>query len=71
METHGPLGTLWTGLGLGAFYIALTWINVLLGTLLTPLFIVPLTWLQDRLGIGVPKRREVTNASPPGPARTT
>jgi hypothetical protein len=70
VETHGPLGTLWTGLGLGAFYIALTWINVLLGTLLTPLFIVPLTWLQDRLGIGVPKRREATSAPPPAPPRS-
>ena len=58
MESHGPFGTLWVALGLGAFYIALTWINVLLGTFLTPLFIIPLTWLQDRLGIGVPKRRD-------------
>jgi len=71
VETHGPLGTLWTGLGLGAFYIALTWINVLLGTVLTPLFIVPLTWLQDRLGIGVPKRREATTGSQTTPPRTT
>lgn len=71
METHGPLGILWTGFGLGAFYIALTWINVLLGTLLTPLFIVPLTWLQDRLGIGVPKRREAASAPPPAPTRAT
>jgi predicted Na+-dependent transporter len=46
------------GLGLGAFYIALTWINTLLGVFLTPLFIIPMTWLQDRLGIGVPKRRD-------------
>ena len=57
METHGPLGTLWVGLGLGAFYIALTWINTLLGVFLTPLFIIPMTWLQDRFGIGVPRRR--------------
>ncbi len=49
METHGPLGTLWVGLGLCAFYIALVWINTLLGVVLTPLFIVPLTWLQDRV----------------------
>lgn len=47
METHGPLGTLWTGLGLGAFYLALIWVNLLLGHMLTPLFILPLTWLQD------------------------
>ena len=47
LVTHGPLGILWVGLGLGAFYIALIWINTLLGVFLTPLFIVPLTWLQD------------------------
>ncbi len=47
METNGPLGTLWAGLGMGAYYTALLWINVLLGTFLTPLFIIPLTWLQD------------------------
>ena len=68
METHGPLGTLWVGLGLGCFYIALTWINVLLGNFLTPLFIIPLTWLQDRLGIGVPKRRD---GAPPATAGTS
>jgi hypothetical protein len=49
LETHGPLGTLWVGLGLCAFYIALVWINTLLGFVLTPLFIVPTTWLQDKL----------------------
>ena len=43
----GPLGTLLAGLGLGAFYAALLWINVLLGVFLTPLFLVPLTWVQD------------------------
>lgn len=43
----GVLGTLLVGLGLGAFYAALIWINVLLGTFLTPLFLVPLTWVQD------------------------
>ena len=48
METNGPLGTLWTGLGLAAFYIALIWINTLLGFFLTPLFIVPMTWLMDK-----------------------
>lgn len=47
LVTHGPLGILWVGLGLGAFYIALIWINTLLGVFLTPLFLVPLTWLQD------------------------
>lgn len=43
----GPLGTLLAGLGLGAFYTALIWINMLLGVFLTPLFMVPLTWIQD------------------------
>ena len=49
LETHGPLGTLWVGLGLCAFYIALVWINTLLGFVLTPLFGIPLTWLQDKV----------------------
>ena len=47
LETHGPLGTLWVSLGLIAFYIALTWLNALLGLFLTPLFMVPGTWLLD------------------------
>jgi predicted Na+-dependent transporter len=33
---------------LGAFYIALIWINSLLGVFLTPLFILPLSWLKRR-----------------------
>lgn len=49
METHSPLGTLWVGLGLGAFYTALIWVNLLLGHMLTPLFLIPLTWVLDRL----------------------
>lgn len=49
METHGPLGTLWVGLGLGAYFLALTWLNLLLGHMLTPLFLIPMTWLQDAL----------------------
>lgn len=49
METHSPLGTLWAGLGFGAFYIALIWLNLLLGHFLTPLFLIPMTWLQDAL----------------------
>src|SRR3954471_20822923 len=56
LETHGPLGTLWVGLGLCCFYIALVWINTLLGIVLTPLFIVPLTWLQDRVRGKAPAR---------------
>jgi hypothetical protein len=45
----GPFGTLLAGLGMGAFYVALLWINMLLGMFLTPLFLIPLTWVQDAL----------------------
>ncbi len=45
----GPLGTLIAGLGMGAYYVGLTWINMLLGIMLTPFFIIPLTWLQDAM----------------------
>jgi hypothetical protein len=50
LQTHGPLGTLWVSLGLGCFYIALIWLNTLLGFFLTPLFVIPVTWVTDRLG---------------------
>lgn len=46
---YGPLGILIAGLGLGAFYTALIWINMLLGMMLTPLFLIPLTWVQDAI----------------------
>jgi len=49
METHGPLGTLWVSFGLIGFYLALIWLNTLLGIFLTPLFLIPGTWLMDRL----------------------
>ncbi len=49
METHGPLGTLWVSLGLIGFYIALIWLNSLLGLFLTPLFMSPGTWLMAKL----------------------
>ena len=45
----GPLGTLIAGLGMGGYYIGLTWINILLGILITPMFIIPITWVQDAL----------------------
>ena len=45
----GPLGIVVAGLGMGAFYAALLWINSLLGLMLTSLFLIPLTWLQDQL----------------------
>jgi hypothetical protein len=47
LDTHGPLGTIWVGFGLGLFYVALIWLNTLLGFFLTPLFIIPATWIQD------------------------
>ncbi|HJP86257.1 MAG TPA: hypothetical protein VJ852_09730 [Gemmatimonadaceae bacterium] len=47
METHGPIGTLWVSFGLIAFYLALIWLNTLLGFFLTPLFEIPATWLID------------------------
>lgn len=56
MESHGPLGILWVGIGLGLFYIALIWLNTLLGFVLTPLFIIPATWLMDAMG----RRRDKT-----------
>jgi hypothetical protein len=43
------LGTLWVSIGLGCFYIALIWLNTLLGFFLTPLFVIPATWLTDRM----------------------
>jgi len=57
METHGPLGTLWVSLGLIGFYIALIWLNSLLGLFLTPLFLIPQTWLMDYLK----RRKEAKN----------
>lgn len=47
VNSNGPLGILWVGIALGAFYIALTWLNTLLGFFLTPLFLIPQTWLMD------------------------
>ena len=58
METHGPLGTLWVGLGLCAFYIALVWINTLLGFMLTPLFTLPATRLMDTLNKRKARKRD-------------
>jgi len=44
------------GLGLGAFYLALIWVNTLLGFLLTPLFTLPLSWLMERVRGKAPVR---------------
>jgi hypothetical protein len=53
METSGgTLGVLWVGLGLGGFYIALIWVNTLLGMVLTPLFLLPATFLMDKKKAG-------------------
>jgi hypothetical protein len=48
VESHGTLGTIWASFGMTAYYMALIWINILLGLFLSPLFMIPLTWLQDR-----------------------
>lgn len=61
METHGPLGTLWVSLGLIGFYLGLIWINTLLGIFLTPLFIIPGTWLMDKLEL---RKRQKKSAGP-------
>lgn len=45
----GPLGTLIAGMGMGAYYVGLAWINILLGFFLTPLFIIPTTWAMDAM----------------------
>ncbi|HEX5972866.1 MAG TPA: hypothetical protein VFY85_13125 [Gemmatimonadaceae bacterium] len=58
METHGPLGILWVGIGLCAFYIALVWINTLLGFMLTPLFTLPATRLMDTLNKRKARKRD-------------
>ena len=59
MESNGPLGVLWVGIALGAFYIALIWLNTLLGFFLTPLFIIPQTWLMDAIARRRARRNEV------------
>jgi hypothetical protein len=49
LETHGPLGIFWVSAGLIAFYIALIWINSLLGLIVNSLLTIPSTWLVDHL----------------------
>ena len=65
MESHNVLGTLWAAFGMAAYYMALVWINTLLGLFLTPLFLIPLTWLQDR----VSAKGRAPSAPAPRPAR--
>lgn len=50
MESHGTLGTIWASFGMTAYYMALTWINILLGLFLSPLFVIPMTWLKQKQG---------------------
>lgn len=52
MESQSVLGTLWAGFGMSAYYMALIWINILLVSFLTPLFLIPGTWLLDRIWAG-------------------
>ena len=59
MESQGPLAIVWVGIGLCCFYIALVWLNTLLGFFLTPLFIIPSTWLMDFLQ----KRKQVDKSA--------
>ena len=47
VQSSGPLGILWVGIGLCCFYVALVWLNTLLGFFLTPLFLIPQTWIMD------------------------
>ena len=47
------------------FYIALIWLNTLLGFFLTPLFIIPATWLMDQLGV----KRDAVVAEPDATSR--
>lgn len=60
LNPQGPLATLWAGAGLSAFYLALIWLNTLLGLFLTPLFLIPITWF-----IGGKKKVAPTYSSPP------
>jgi hypothetical protein len=62
METHGPLGTLWVSLGLIGFYLALIWLNALLGLFLTPLFVIPQTWLMDWIKSRKERKQEVPDS---------
>jgi hypothetical protein len=51
VDNSGPLGTVWAGIGLACFYVALIWVNALLGHMLAPLFLIPVTWILDKFGI--------------------
>ena len=46
MDRSAPCRSDWVS---DAFYTALIWVNLLLGHMLTPLFLLPLTWVQDAM----------------------
>lgn len=60
MESHSVLGTLWAGLGMGGYYLALVWINLLLAFFLTPLIVMPATWVMDAV-VARRKQRSATS----------
>lgn len=60
VESHSVLGTLWAGLGMGGYYMALIWINILLAAFLTPLIIMPTTWLMDAV---IARRKQRSSAT--------
>ncbi len=49
VESHSTLGTIWASLGMTAYWMGLLWLNILLGSFLSPLFTIPVTWVQDAL----------------------
>ena len=69
METNNLFGTLWAALGMTAYYLALVWINTLLGLFLTPLFLIPMTWLQDRFMSNRRRDPALARAAAPANAR--
>lgn len=50
VEDAGLIGTIWAGLGMASYFMALTWINMLLGHMLSPLFVIPLSWFRSKQG---------------------
>ena len=49
MESHGTFGSFFAALGMTAYWMALIWINILLSLFLSPLFSIPITWVQDKM----------------------
>lgn len=47
VESHSTLGTIWATLGMTGYWMGLLWLNILLSNFLTPLLIIPFTWIQD------------------------